>query len=497
MTLEIATDPAAFRERRAAGKRQLVHARVIDDLETPVSAYLKLAGRDGLSFLLESVEGGDWRGRYSIIGLKPDLVWRVRDRQAFISRDGGPERADDAAPIESLRRVVRETEAELPEGLPPMATGLFGYLGYALAREAENLPCANASALDVPDAVLMRPSVVAIFDNVAHEITLATASAAGAGDGADAAWDAAVGRLEAAARSLRDAPPNRARQAYRAAELVPEAATEPERYRERVERAKSHIRAGDAFQVVPSQRFEAPFPHDSFALYRALRRLNPSPFLFHLRFEDFSVVGSSPEILVRVRDGEVTIRPIAGTRPRGTTPEEDARHARELLDDRKECAEHLMLLDLGRNDVGRVAEAGEVRVTEEFAIERYSHVMHIVSTVQGRLARDKDSIDALLSGFPAGTVTGAPKIRAMEIIDELEDEQRGVYAGAVGYFAADGGLDTCIALRTGVIRDGKLHVRAGGGVVIDSDPETERLETVHKAAALFRAAAEAGRYEDE
>ena len=495
MTLRLATDPAAFRERHAAGKRQLVHAHIVDDLETPVSTYLKLAGREGMSFLLESVEGGDWRGRYSAIGFAPDLVWTVRDRTAFISRNGGPEARQEDGPLDSLRRLVAETRVDLPEGMPPMATGLFGYLGYALAREAENLPRTNNRALDVPDAILIRPSVVAIFDNVAHEITLATT--AGPEGKPDKALDEARARLEDAAKALKNTPPDRAKQAFTPVEVTPESSTSEARYREIVGEAQRYIKAGDAFQIVPSQRFEAPFPHDSFALYRALRRLNPSPFLFHLRFGDFSVVGSSPEILVRVRNDKVTIRPIAGTRPRGATPEEDQRHAEELLGDEKERAEHLMLLDLGRNDVGRVSDAGEVEVIEKFAIERYSHVMHIVSTVQGDLAKGKDSIDALLSGFPAGTVTGAPKIRAMEIIDQLEDEERGVYAGAVGYFAADGGLDTCIALRTGVVKDGKLHVRAGGGVVIDSDPEAERMETVHKSAALFRAAAEAQRFSDE
>lgn len=495
MTLKLTPDFRAFREAHAAGKRQLLHAEVVDDLETPVSAYMKLAGVQPYSFLLESVEGGAWLGRYSAIGFAPDLVWMIRDGEAWLSRNGGAAERQAGKPLESLRGLIAETTVDLPHGMPPMASGLFGYLGYALAREAENLPDNHPDPLDTPDAVLIRPSVVAIFDNVAHSIILATTASA-EGD-ADAAYEAGRERLETAAHALKSASGPRARTEFEAGAPQHQAIIAPEIYRERVVRAKEYIRAGDAFQIVPSQRFSAPFEHDSLALYRALRRLNPSPFLFHLRFEDFSVVGSSPEILVRVREGKVTIRPIAGTRPRGETLERDQALAEELLGDEKEKAEHLMLLDLGRNDVGRVAESGAVRVVEEFAIERYSHVMHIVSTVEGDLARDKDAVDALLAGFPAGTVTGAPKIRAMQIIDELEDEARGVYAGAVGYFAADGGLDTCIALRTGIVKDGTLHVRAGGGVVMDSDPEAERMETVHKSAALFRAAAEAGRYGGE
>lgn len=495
MTLKLTPGLRAFRETHAAGKRQLVHAEVVDDLETPVSAYMKLAGAEPYSFLLESVEGGAWLGRYSALGFAPDLVWTIRDGEAWLSRNGGEAVRQNGQPLDSLRCLIAETTVDLPHGMPPMASGLFGYLGYALARETENLPDSNPDPVGTPDAVLIRPSVVAIFDNVAHSIILATTTPE---DGeADAAYHAARERLETAAEALKAASGPRARTDFAAVEPQQQAVIAPEIYRERVLRAKEYIRAGDAFQIVPSQRFTAPFAHDSLALYRALRRLNPSPFLFHLRFNDFSVIGSSPEILVRVRDGKVTIRPIAGTRPRGGTPERDQALAAELLADEKERAEHLMLLDLGRNDIGRVTGSGAVRVVEEFAIERYSHVMHIVSTVEGDLAKDKDAVDALLAGFPAGTVTGAPKIRAMQIIDELEDEARGVYAGAVGYFAADGGLDTCIALRTGVVKNGTLHVRAGGGVVIDSDPEAERMETVHKSAALFRAAAEAGRYGDE
>jgi anthranilate synthase component 1 len=355
----------------------------------------------------------------------------------------------------------------------------------------------------LPDALLMRPTIVAVFDNVASEIILVTPARAGRTKDAAAAYEAARRRLDAALRALdRPAPRIGAQEPPHTPLAAPRSNTSPARYREIVEECKDYARRGDIFQVVPSQRFTAPLREPPFALYRALRRLNPSPFLFYLNFNGFAVVGSSPEILVRLREGVVTIRPIAGTRPRGKTPAEDRALEEELLADPKERAEHLMLLDLGRNDVGRVAQRGRgandgkpnVRVTESFKVERYSHVMHIVSNVEGRIAPEHDVVDALFAGFPAGTVSGAPKVRAMEIINEMEPHARGVYGGGVGYFSAGGEMDACIALRTGVVKDGELHVQAGGGVVLDSDPQLELEETQHKAAALFRAAAEAWRY---
>jgi anthranilate synthase component 1 len=376
-----------------------------------------------------------------------------------------------------------------------MAVGLFGYLGYDMVRLIERLGPAPPDPLDLPDAILLRPTVTAIFDNLRDEIILVAPVWPRAGTDARQAWSEATGRLARAAARL-DAP---LPAASPAAPPAPQKAVlsniSREDYLRTVERAKDYILAGDVFQVVPSQRFRRPFALKPFALYRALRRLNPSPFLYHLAFPGFAIVGSSPEILVRLRDGVVTIRPIAGTRPRGVTAEEDARFARELVADPKERAEHLMLLDLGRNDVGRVAQTGSVRVTDSFFIERYSHVMHLVSNVEGRIREGLEAADALAAGLPAGTLTGAPKIRAMEIIDELETEKRGgAYAGAVGYFAANGAMDTCIVLRTAVVKDGMMYVQAGGGVVADSMPETEYQETVNKAKALFAAADEAARF---
>jgi anthranilate synthase component I len=505
-SLTIAPGLADLDSAFAQGRGVLVHTRVINDLETPVSALLKLGGASGGAFLLESVQGGDWRGRYSVIGLKPDLVWRVVGGQAQVSK-GGFADADFSplaeAPIAALRTLVAENALPFPEGFPPMAAGLFGYLGYDMIRYVERLPGGAPDPLNAPEALLLRPTVVAVFDSVAAEILLVTVARPGGVGGAQAALAAAHARLHAAVAALEGPAPPRRRGERPPAHppLEPVSNTSPETYRANVERARAYAHAGDIFQVVPSQRFSAPLEASALALYRALRRLNPSPFLFFFDFEGFQIVGSSPEILVRLRDGVVTVRPIAGTRPRGATPAEDAALEAELLADPKERAEHLMLLDLGRNDVGRVARRGPsntnagVRVTQQFTVERYSHVMHIVSNVEGVLAPGHDAIDALFAGFPAGTVSGAPKVRAMEIIDELEPHRRTIYAGGVGYIGAGGEMDTCIALRTAVVKDGVMHVQAGGGVVMDSDPEAERMETVHKARALFRAAEEAWRFE--
>jgi anthranilate synthase component 1 len=463
-------------------------------------------------FLLESVQGGDFRGRYSIVGLKPDLIWRVKDGRAEISRGGfedGSFRPQRDEPLKSLRKLLARSALKLPPTLPPMAAGLFGYLGYDMVRFIERLPDKTPDPIGTPDAQLVRPTVICVFDNVTSEITLVTPARARANQSAAQAYDAARTRLERVLRTL-DKPLSRQRAPKtQQATVEPRSNTAPDAYRALVTRCKGYCRAGDVFQVVPSQRFSAPFAPPPFALYRALRRLNPSPFLYYLNFAGFSVVGSSPEILVRLRGDTVTIRPIAGTRPRGGTPAEDLALEHELLADPKERAEHLMLVDLARNDLGRVAQRGggdgnlavtagagsrHVRVTEAFTIERYSHVMHIVSNVEGEIAEGLTALDALLAGFPHGTVTGAPKVRAMQIINEVEPHRRGIYAGGVGYFGAGGDMDTCIALRTGVVKDGTLHVQAGGGVVLDSDPEAELQETLHKSRALFRAAAEAWRY---
>jgi anthranilate synthase component I len=483
-----------------------VWTTLVADLETPVSAFLKLAGTRSQSFLLESVEGGEVRGRYSIIGLEPDLIFRVHDRRAEINRrpQSDPEAftAVGDGPLQALRSLIAESRIALPESLPPMAAGVFGYLGYDMVRLMEDLSPPGPDPLGIPDAILIRPTLVIAFDAVEDTITIVTPVRPQAGVTAKAALARAVERLsgvvdaldqpldKSAAEIMR--PPPLAGEAKEGA--APRSNTTPEEFRRMVVRAKDYIAAGDVFQVVLSQRFETPFTLPPFALYRALRRVNPSPYLFFLDFGAFAVAGSSPEILVKVNHGVVTVRPIAGTRRRGATPHEDKALEEELLADPKERAEHLMLLDLGRNDVGRVAEIGTVKVTDQFFIERYSQVMHIVSNVEGLLRQDCDPLDALAAGFPAGTVSGAPKVRAMQIIDELEKAKRALYAGCVGYFSAGSEMDTCIVLRTALIKDGVMYVQAGAGIVADSDPEFEQQECITKAKALFRAAEEARRF---
>ena len=489
---------ADFAKRYDAGEAQVVWTRLVADLETPVSAMLKLSAGRSDCFLLESVEGGAVRGRYSIIGIEPDMIFRAFGARAEINTD--PKTARDKyepmsePSLDALRRVIRDSRIHLPPSLPPMAAGVFGYLGYDMVRQMEELGAPNPDPLGLPDAILYRPTTIVVFDAVKDELTIVSAVRPARGMGAEQAHARAVDRLMAVVDTL-DTPLDKSAEAEAGDPTVAIASNTPrERYLEMVRQAKEYIAAGDIFQVVLSQRFEAPFDLPPFALYRALRRTNPSPFLYYLDFGDFALAGSSPEILVRVRNGEVTVRPIAGTRPRGATPEDDKALSDELLADPKERAEHLMLLDLGRNDVGRVAEIGTVTVTEKFFVEYYSHVMHIVSNVTGKLASDHDAVDALIAGFPAGTVSGAPKVRAMQIIDELESEKRGIYAGCVGYFTADGDMDTCIVLRTSIVKDGKMYVQAGAGIVADSVPESEYAECQAKARALFRAAEEAVRF---
>ncbi|PXW64226.1 anthranilate synthase component I [Methylobacterium sp. B4] len=482
----------------AAGRPSLLGLTLVADLETPVAAFLKLkAGHAGPGFLLESVEGGAVRGRYSMIGLDPDLIWRCRDGRPEIARDAALTdfAPDTRAPLDSLRALIAESavgDDAQGAALPPMAAGLFGYLGYDMVRAMERLPEPNPDPLGVPDAIFVRPRVMVVFDAVADALTVVTPLRPADGVSATAALEAAQARLDRVAETLEGPLPVEARADV--ASLPPPSPvsnTEPDAFLGMVAKAKEYIVAGDIFQVVLSQRFEAPFTLPAFALYRSLRRTNPAPFLCYLDFEAFQVVCSSPEILVRVREGKVTIRPIAGTRPRGATPAADKALAEELLADPKERSEHLMLLDLGRNDVGRVSKIGSVTVTDSFFLEYYSQVMHIVSNVEGDLDPAHDALSALAAGFPAGTVSGAPKVRAMEIIDELEREKRGPYGGCIGYFGARGEMDTCIVLRTAIVKDGRMHVQAGAGIVYDSDPASEQQECVNKAKALFRAAEDA------
>ena len=481
----------------ASGQPALIWRRLIADTETPVGAAVKLIEPGRGDFLLESVEGGEVRGRYSLLGLDPDLVFRATGNAAVINRDWRRDREAFAQLsgdcLDELRALVASCRIDVPSALPRALACLVGYFGYETIGLVEKLPRAPDSPLELPDMLFVRPTLILVFDRLGDEL-FAVAPVWASGDAPESVLEAAQERIDEALRRLALAAPEQA--ALAADMLVPVLTpTMPAGdYLAMVAKAQDYITAGDIFQVVLAQRFTSPFALPPLSLYRALRRVNPSPFLYFLDLPGFAITGSSPEILVRVRDGEVTIRPIAGTRPRGKTPEEDRANEVSLLADPKERAEHLMLLDLGRNDVGRVAKAGTVKVTESYTIERYSHVMHIVSNVVGQLDTAKhDAVDAMFAGFPAGTVSGAPKVHACEIIAGLEPETRGAYAGGVGYFAPDGSVDSCIVLRTAVIKDGVMHVQAGAGIVADSDPASEQRECEQKASALFAAAREAVR----
>jgi len=465
---------------------QLVWESIRMDMDTPVSSMLKLADISSYHLLFESVEGGENKARYTIIALDPDLLWKCERGAPQIAdiKNGGEFKKDGKDVFASLRKFIKQAELKIPNALPPMSSGIFGYMGYDMVKLMENLPDENPDNINIPTSIYMRPQIVIIFDSVQDSAFIITPVR----DVKDAkkSYEAAESRIAEIKSRLLAPVPERKLDGNEEGEITSH--TERSDYHKMVEKAKEYIIAGDIFQVVPSRRFSRPFTLPPFAFYRSLRHLNPSPYLFYMNMDSFTLIGSSPEILVRLENGTVTIRPIAGTRKRGETKKEDKELEKDLLSDEKELAEHLMLLDLGRNDVGRVAKTGTVKVTEEMIIERYSHVMHIVSNVEGKISSDKDAVDALIAGFPAGTVSGAPKIRAMEIIDELEKEKRSFYGGTVGYFSSSGEMDTCIALRTGLIKDGTLYLQAGGGVVADSDPEAEFMETQNKANALIVAA---------
>jgi len=486
-----------------AGRPGIIWQRQVADTDTPVAAALKLIQPGRGDWMLESVEGGETRGRYSLIGLDPDLMFEVRGASARVNRhwrsDANAFTALDTPALTALRALVAECRCDVPADLPKALAVLVGFFAYETTGLVERLPRATGAGLGLPDMVFVRPGVVLVFDRLADALFLVAPVWPDAGHDADAILADAAERIEATAARLAGPVPPAARTAALPdlASITPSPHTSAARYAAMVAAAKAYIVAGDIFQVVLSQRFSTPFPLPPLALYRALRRINPSPFLYFLDLPGFSLIGSSPEILVRVRDGQITIRPIAGTRPRGATAAEDIANRDSLLADPKERAEHLMLLDLGRNDVGRAATGGSVTVTDSYTVEFYSHVMHIVSNVVGSLAPGKDAIDALFAGFPAGTVSGAPKVRACEIIAELEADARGPYAGGVGYFSPDGNMDSCIVLRTAILQDGVMHVQAGAGIVADSDPHYEQRECEAKAGALFAAAREAVRVAGE
>src|SRR5438552_12122565 len=459
---------------------------ILADLETPVSAFLKVH-RGSYGFLLESVEGGEQWGRYSFLGTDPARIFRVRGREVVIEEPGGPilrEETDD--PMGVLKRLLAAYRPVVIPGLPRFSGGAVGAIGYDMVRSFERLPGRADDDLGLPEACLLLTESLLVFDNVAQKIKLISNVRLGEGEDPEKAYDAALARIDELIARLACAPVEPRRVEAAPGEIRSNFTQAG--YEGIVERAKEYIRAGDIIQVVLAQRFELPLAAAPFNVYRCLRTVNPSPYMFFLDLGDHALAGASPELMVRVEQGEVTVRPIAGTRPRGTTERDDQALAEELAADPKELAEHVMLLDLGRNDVGRVAQTGSVQVTERRVIERYSHVMHLVSNVEGRLKPGLTSIDVLRAAFPAGTVSGAPKVRAMEIIDELEPSRRGIYSGAVGYISFQDDMDTAIALRTAVVKDGMLYAQAGGGIVHDSLPEAEWQETLNKLRALLRAA---------
>ena len=470
---------------------QILSHQIIADTETPISTLLKISENQKYSFLLESVEGGDQRGRYSFFGCDPDLIWKIDKGLVeiqYIDKSLDEYILPKNNPLDSLRFLLNFSKIQIDKSNTPYPI-LVGYLGYPMIQYMEKLKLTNPDSLNIPEALMIRPKLVAVFDNIKDTINIMTTVYPNKKIKAEDAYIEANKRINIAIEKLNNEIPKDNIFGDKIKNNIKFSSNyTKEEYIKIINKAKSYIINGDIFQVVTSQRFESDFHLDAKKLYRSLRRLNPSPFLVNLNFDKFGLVASSPEILVRLRNNKITIRPIAGTRKRGLNSEDDKLLSNDLLKDKKELAEHLMLLDLGRNDLGRVSKIGTVEVTEKMNIEYYSHVMHIVSNVQGTIDDKYDTIDALISGFPAGTVSGAPKIRAMEIIEELENLNRSFYGGAMGYFDSNGQMDTCISLRTGLVKDNKLYVQAGGGVVYDSDPEKEFQETLNKANALIEAA---------
>ena len=474
----------AFKAKAGQGNLIPVYREIMADLETPVAAFLKL-DRGDFSFLLESVEGGEKWGRYCFLGGEPSIVFQSKGQRVEITRDGQVEVQEGVDPLDALKHLMGEFHPVEVEGLPRFFGGAVGYLSYDMVRFFERLPDQTADDLDVPDSMFMLTDTIVIFDHMLQKIKVVSNALV---DGPpEKAYQQAIAKIEQLIARLRQPlPPRPARQLPAGPSTLTSTFTK-EAYERVVERAKEYIRAGDIIQVVPSQRLEAAIDVDPFDVYRTLRTVNPSPYMFYLKFRDLRLVGSSPEVNVRLEGSLIELRPLAGTRRRGRHAAEDREITTELMQDPKERAEHIMLVDLGRNDVGRVAKIGSVKVTELLQVEKYSHVMHLVSHVVGELAEGKDCYDVMRATFPQGTVSGAPKIRAMEIIEELEPTKRGPYAGAVGYFSYSGNMDTCIALRTMTVKGNTAFVQAGGGVVADSVPELEYEETLNKARALMRA----------
>ena len=474
-----------FCKKAKKGNLVPVYKEILADLETPVSAFLKID--DGkYSYLLESVEGGEKWGRYSFLGTSPFLIIRAKDKRIEVIKNGKKSISDtDENPLLLLKRLLREYKPVSIDGLPPFFGGAVGYLAYDMIRHFEDISLKKRASLELPDIIFMFTDTLLIFDNIRQRIKVVS-NVLVKEKGVKKAYNDAKAKIDGIIDRLKRRTADKGQRNIKKDIRLSSNYTKKD-FEKAVEKSKEYIKAGDIFQVVLSQRFNTGLKSEPFNVYRALRAVNPSPYMFFLRLGDFSMAGSSPEVLVRCEDGEITLRPIAGTRKRGKTAEEDKALENELLADPKERAEHIMLVDLGRNDVGRVSEMGSVNVDELMVIEKYSHVMHIVSNIKGRLKKGMDAFDVIMACFPAGTVSGAPKIRAMEIIDELEPTMRGPYAGAVGYFSFSNNMDTCINIRSVIMKNRTAYIQAGAGIVADSVPSNEYQETVNKAKAMVRA----------
>lgn len=478
-----------FKQKSKQGNLIPVYREILADMETPVSAFQKIDdGRH--SFLLESMEGGEKWARFSFLGSRPSIIVKSFGKSVEITTDGKTRKSTfDRDPLEVIKQLLSKYTPVPDPSLPRFYGGAVGFMGYDVVRFFEDLPARDKEGLDLPDMVFMITDTLVIFDNISHMIKVVS-NAHVKGKSAEAAYKEATKKINALVKKLKAGGKGQGARvkgkAKTTGHMLTSNFTQPQ-YEQAVLAAKEYIKAGDIFQVVPSQRFQTKINVEPYEIYRALRLINPSPYMYFLRCGDATVVGASPEVMVRLEGDKIDLRPIAGTRKRGATEEEDKALAEELLADPKERAEHIMLVDLGRNDVGRVSQPGSVNVSELMVIERYSHVMHIVSNVRGKLSSGGDAYDVVRACFPAGTVSGAPKIRAMQIIDELEPTKRGPYAGAIGYFGFSGNMDTCITIRTLVVKKGVAYIQAGGGVVADSDPAAEYQETVNKAKAMMRA----------
>ncbi len=501
--MKISPSFEAFETLYNKGHSTIVWLNIICDLETPVSLISKLEKYSANAYLLESVVNGADRSRYSFIGLKPDLIWRCNGSKAQMNRQNLTDKKafedETLPPLESLRKLVEESRLTYDEESFPQTSILTGYLSWETAKLLEkSLPMANPDELDIPDGIFIRPTLSLVFDNITDSVYIASPVWFHKDMDAKEAYEKAQNRIGDMLQKINEKSPEKTLIALKEEPAInAQSNMSKAEFMDMVEKAKDYIKSGDAFQIVPSQRFTADFTYSSLSLYRSLRHINPSPYMFYLNFEDFQIVGASPETMVKCSNNKVTIRPLAGTRKRGDTEAEDKLLIQDLLNDPKELAEHLMLLDLGRNDVGRVSQIGSVKPTSQFIVEKYSHVMHIVSNVEGQLDTEKyDAVDALFAGLPAGTVSGAPKIRAMEIIDELEPVARKFYAGTIGYFNGRGDMDSAIALRSALVKNQKIYAQSGVGVVYDSDPEAEYEESINKAMSIFKAAAQAQSYEE-